>query len=306
MNELDTPSLQTSIDTQPRALRLGDLLDEWDIFARRAYDARQGRRPLGVSTGLKMVDEEMGGVFQPGLHSLQGGTGAGKTAFALQTAASCGFPALYVTCEMSPIELLRRITARVTGTFLGRLKSGELAPEQSMKLVSRAIESCPDLVILDATRSYVPTFAPAIEPDEPNIFHFAGLIRGDSEHILVVIDSIHSWVDAAPSMLTEYERLNAGLAALRGLAANLNCPVLCIAERNRAGMQSGGVNAGAGSRKIEYGAESVIELNRDADAAPDSNGEVDVSLRFSKNRNGSAGRSVELRFNGALQRYREV
>lgn len=291
---------------KPRAIRLGDLLDEWDMFAEQAYNARQGKRPLGITTGLGKIDDEMGGVFQTGLHSLQGGTGAGKTAFALQIAASCGFPALYVTCEMAPLELLRRITACATGTFLGRLKSGELTPEQSRELVNRAIAACPDLVILDATRAYVPTFAPVVDRDVPNIYDFAELARGISEHLLVVIDSVHSWADAAPSMLTEYERLNAGLAALRGLAANLNCPVLCIAERNRAGMERGGVNAGAGSRKIEYGAESVIELNRDIDAKPDANNEVEVSLKFSKNRNGSIGRPVELRFNGALQRYREA
>jgi replicative DNA helicase len=297
---------QISNPDRPRIIRLGDLLEEWDTFAEQAYNARQGHKPLGVATGLERVDAEIGGIFQPGLHSLQGGTGAGKTAFALQVSTSCGLPALYVTCEMAPLELLRRITARITGTFLGRLKSGELTPEQSRQLVNRAITVCPDLVILDATRFYVPAFAPAHEPNAVNIFDLAEITRGLSEHILVVIDSVHSWADAAPSMLTEYERLNAGLSALRGLAASLNGPVLCIAERNRAGMERGGVNAGAGSRKIEYGAESVIELNRDADSKPDSSNEVEVTLKLSKNRNGSIGQPVELRFNGALQRYREL
>src|SRR5215210_4712782 len=60
-------------------------------------------------------------------------------------------PALFVTCEMSPLELLRRITARVTETFLGRLKSGEYEPGRVVRLAQEACQTATDLALMDAT-----------------------------------------------------------------------------------------------------------------------------------------------------------
>ncbi|MCX6344904.1 MAG: AAA family ATPase [Armatimonadetes bacterium] len=290
---------------QPRIYRLGDLLEEWDTFAQEAYDAKQGNKPLGITTGLDKVDEAIGGAFQPGLHSLQGGPGVGKTAFALQVAAACDFPALYVTCEMTPLELLRRIAARVTGTFLGKFKSGELTPEQSKEHVCRAIVACQNVAILDLTRGYAPAFASGSNPDELNLYDLADTLRGDYQHVLIVVDSLHSYADKAQTEAKEYDYLNTAIGSLRSLAAALNCPVLSIAERNRQGMETGGISAGAGTRKIEYSAESVMELNSVNDI-PDASGELSVILKLSKNRNGIIGRPIELRFNGAIQRFREV
>lgn len=301
---------------QPRVYRLGDLLDEWDTFAEEAYEARQGNKPLGIKTGLDKVDEEIGGVFQPGLHFIHGGPGIGKTAFALQVAATCGFPALFVTNpgELSALELLRRITARVTGTYLGKFKSGELEPDQAKAQVRRAIATCPNLAILDSTRGYVPAFAPDSNPNAMNLCDLAETLRGDSPHVVIVIDSLHSWAGSVITGLSEYDSLNAGIASLSSLALALKCPVLAIAERNRESMERGGLSAGAGTRKIEYKGETVIELDATeyetvaGKRCPkkDANDEAMLTFSLSKNRNGLIGRSVELRFNGALQRYREV
>jgi len=49
--------------------------------------------------------------------------------------------------------------------------------------------------------------------------------------LLLVVDSVHSWTEAAPTDVDEYTALNDGLAALRRIARNLQCPVLAIAER---------------------------------------------------------------------------
>jgi len=305
MTDCATIERPPSADTRaPRAYRLGDLLDDWDAYATEAHEAWLGNRPRGITTGLDRVDHELGGPLQPGLHYIQGGPGVGKTAFALQVACQCGSPAIYVTCEMTPLELFRRITARVTGTYLGRLKSGELAPDQARTLARQAVAACPNLVVLDCTRGHIPAFAPAINPDALNLYDLANMIRGDSPHMLVAIDSLHSWADRARFEMTEYEYLNAAIGTLTSLASMLTCPVIAIVERNRQSMDRGGLSGGAGTRKIEYSAETVLEL--DAQERPDAHGEAPVSLRISKNRGGLAGQSIELRFHGALQRYREV
>jgi len=281
----------------PRLTRFVDLLGELEADAAAAHEAYTSGTPRGPVTGLPGLDRELGGALSAGTHVLHAGPGAGKTALALQIAATCGFPALFVTCEMSPLELLRRHTARVTGTFLGRLKSGELGPLEAVALARVAAEKAPQLALADATRA----FAPA-----EWVRTIAELVRGDARKVLVVVDSLHSWSGGMGGDADEYTRLGGALGALRGLAGILDSPVLIIAERNRSGMKSGGMSAGAGHRGIEYGCESLWELDRDENAAAGPAGEADVTLKIAKNRNGTPGKKIALRFHGALQRFREA
>jgi hypothetical protein len=134
---------------------------------------------------------------------------------------------------------------------------------------------------------------------------FAQAARGDAKHVLVVVDSVHSWAEASPLGLTEYDTLNAHLGELRRIASLLNCPILGVAERNRMSMKDGGLNSAAGSRKFEYGAESVIGLQVDEgkDAPALLPPEKPVRVTVEKNRNGAAGMSLKAVFNGALQRF---
>lgn len=280
----------------PALVGLSDLLADWQQEAIAAHEAFTSKQKRGPVSGFDRVDLELGGCFPPGVHIIHAQPGAGKSAFALQSAGQCGCPALFVSCEMSARELFRRTTARVTSTFLGRLKSGELRPDESLALARRAAADCKQLTLADASLS----------PASPSwLRRVAEGVRGEAKHLLVVVDSLHSWVEGLAWDVSEYEALNSGLAALRALSSQLECPVLCIAERNRVGMK-GGLSAGAGTRKLEYSGESVLELQRDADIAPDAFGEVPVTLKFCKNRNGAAGKKIDLKFHGALQRFREV
>ena len=282
----------------PRLLRLSDALQDLRADADSAHEARLTGQPRGAVSGLGMLDRELSGAFAPGLHILHGNAGTGKTALALQIAAECRCPALFVTCEMAPAELLRRHTARVTNTYLGRLKSGEMSGADAEALALRAIQAAPDLAFVDATRAAaVPAY----------LQECAEIIRNGSKHLLIVIDSLHTWTQSVvgESGASEYEALNAAIRALQILAANLECPLLMISERNRDSMKSGGLNAGAGTRKIEYQGETVIDLERKPDAIEDVSGEVEVTLKLAKNRHGSIGKPIPLNFHGALQRFSE-
>lgn len=280
----------------PRLCRFSSVVASVVSQAAAVHEARRTGQPLGPDTGFKSIDRELGGAFAPGVHMLQGNTGTGKTAWVLQLATRQR--ALMVTCEMSPEELLRRHAANVTSTYLGRFKSGEMPPEQVEKLILQAVAAAPDFALVDATRAYAsPLYLREVAEE----------IRGDATHMLIVVDSLHSWVESSNIQgAGEYEMLNAGLAALRTLAHTLSCPILVISELNRAGMKDPGANSGAGTRRIEYGAETVINLIRKEDTKEDGAGEVDVTLKFSKNRHGASGRTVALKFHGALQRFREA
>lgn len=285
---------------KPIPYRLSDLLDVWQDDADAAHDAYTTGTARGPVTALPTLDKRLGGYLAPGLHVLHGGPGSGKTALALQMAGTCGSPAVYVTCEMSPLELLRRTAARVTSTFLGRFKTGELSPQASMDLARRAVAASPDLWLMDATGCY---------PERNDIWTAALAARGNGRHILVVVDSVHAWAMGANNGEngdTEYESLNIHLQSLNAMALALNCPVLAIAEQNRASKGQGGMSAGAGTRKLEYTAGTVMDLHKEKDAEEDPHTyETPITLRLPKNRSGSGNKSIRLLFHGPCQTFRE-
>jgi replicative DNA helicase len=294
---LTAPFAERSANTAPPMFKLSSLLSEYEADAAAAHDAYRNGTPRGALTGIKRLDAELGGALAPGVTILHGGTGVGKTAFALHLAAECQCSCVYISSEMGRLELFRRLVARTTGVFLRRLKSGEIAPAESLALAKRTAAAVPNLVIVDATQVHA---APAW------IREAGEVARGESRHLLLIVDSVHSWAESSPADLaSEYEVLNAALVALRMLAHQLDCSVLGIAERNRAGVK-GGLSAGAGSRKLEYGCEALLELDRDDNAGEDAAGEVPVTLKLSKNRHGSPGRKIDLLFSGAMQRWREA
>jgi replicative DNA helicase len=281
-----------------RLMLLRDVLQDVRADADAAHESRLTGKPRGAITGLANLDRELSGAFAPGLHFIHGNAGAGKTAFALQTAADCQSPAMFVTCEMAPAELLRRHTARATQTYLNRLKSGEMTGADVQRLTLQAIEKAPALAFVDAT---------AAAANLELLHECAQIVKGDAKHLLIVIDSLHSWAGGLGLGLPEYEALNAAVGGLQRLSRRLSCAILIVSERNRDSMKSGGdgINSGAGTRKIEYGAETVISLERTKDKI-DGAGEVEVTLKLAKNRHGAAGKPIDLKFNGALQRFCEV
>ncbi|RYF44498.1 MAG: hypothetical protein EOO38_17775 [Cytophagaceae bacterium] len=212
----------------------------------------------------------------------------------MQIAASCGFPALYVTTEMAAAELFRRQMARVSGTFLGRLKSGEMEPKDVEAIALSTAKAMPHLAFLDATTA--PTSAAFIR-------ECAKRVQGQAKTMLLIIDSLHTWTRGSNPGQSEYEALNQNLLSLQQLCHQLQCPSLALCEQSRAAIAGGGgVNSGAGSRSIEYGAEIVFDLQAGKEIGAD--GEKEVALQLAKNRHGAAGVSIKLSFNGALQRFK--
>lgn len=289
--------------TKPTLTLLADLIGVLRADAEAAYNARQEGRPRGPVTGLSRLDEALGGFLQPGLHVLQAAPGAGKTTFALQAASTCQFPSLIVSAEMPTIELFRRLIARETQTFLGKLKSGELGPREVERLAITTAERLPQVAIMDALRAFA-------SPETIRDAAAALRERLGAAHCLIVIDSLHVWARSSRSPMSapvsEYDALNAALVGAADIAADIACPVLLVAHRNRAGQEKGGLHSSKGSGDIEYLAETIIDLDRKQDDMPDAKGEVRVKARIHKNRNGQAGIGVDLQFSGRLQRFREA
>lgn len=290
----------------PKVVLLDDLVGDLVSDSEAAAAALASGTPRGPVTGLGELDRMLGGYLAPGLHVLQGGPGAGKTSLALQIASRCYYPSLYVTSEMPLLELFRRLVARETQTFLGKLKTGELGARETQRLALQTVEKLRRFAFMDGTRAYA---SPALVYDVA-----AGLRdKGEANNILVVIDSLQMWATGARaseqqlSAATEYDLINSGLDAAAEIATRLDCPVLMISHRNRAGQNDGGLHSAKGSGNIEYLSESLIDLSATKkQSQPDSNGEVEITLSIHKNRHGVAGTNLALMYSGRLQTFRET
>ena len=293
-------ALVTDETPTPRFLRAADLLTEALDLAERRNRAFSTGTPLGPTVALSpKLDRELCGHVPNGVTILLGSPGSAKTSLANQIAAECGCPALVVSLEMNPVTLLHRHAARVTRTHASKFRTGELDLDLCRSLFTRTIETMPDLAFLDGT------CAP-VTPDD--ILDAAIKTRGDAPHILVVLDSLHSWVRGSGTVAggaSEYTATSAAVSALQRISADLKGSVLVISEQNRGSMGSDRQEGGADSRAIEYGAEVVIALSRDRSIREDSSFEVPVTLTLAKNRDGSPGTTIDLRFCGRFMTFRE-
>lgn len=301
---METPIIQSEpINIPPPAIcSIQNFITPVVTLAEHRYECKAKGVPFGPLTPWEKVTKAWGGAIPQGLHTILGGPGAGKSAFALQLAAECGCPCIFVTCEMTPEELLRRIAARVNRTKIGDFKNGNMSGPEAYNLVYDALETCPELYIANGMTEYI---------SSEQIISFAEQIRKDNGHVLIVIDSLHSWVqsDTSPSSASEYDRLNAAVGQLLAIAATLKCPVIAVTEQNRASFGKHApeekLHAGAGSRKLEYSPETVLSLRTGADSELRMNYDKDMVLTFEKNRNGEQGQKIELIFQSGYMGFKE-
>lgn len=257
-------------------------------------------RPRGPITGFKSLDRELGGFLAPGIHTLLAAPGAGKTAIALQIAGQCGCPALFVTCEMRPTDLLRRITAQVTGNVLNNFKGGRLADTDLSKQTQQAADAYSQLAIYDATRT-----TEQINPTSIRDAAHALRTRFNSRHVLIALDSLTDWAASMSGAMTEYQANECALNALKEIALELACPVLLIVHRNRSGQadESNKMFAGKATGRIEYISETMWNIEHSGNKEPDVNGQTQKKLTLLKNRNGSPFVDLTFLFEGRCQRY---
>jgi replicative DNA helicase len=281
--------------TKPKFTLLGDLIEGLEEENAAILEAVRTGKRRGPVTGLEGVDETLGGFLAPGVHILKAAPGDGKTAFCLQAAGECGFPALYVTAEMLPEELFRRTISRVTGEFLGNFKKG-MDLEKLRRLAGRASSACPRLALLDATCEFVDhaEIGDAVE---------ALMERTGDKKALIVLDSLQDWSRSFLGDAGEYEKVTAGITAVDRIAKRLRLPVLAISHRNRMGNKAGGsLHDGKSSGDIEYKGESVLDLKAEEKI---NDHQWSATLTVQKNRHGQSKVEIPLVFEGRIQKFTE-
>ena len=295
-NTTPNATLEDLPSAEPQAVRLSELRDMMGELAAEEHDALVSGRKVHPVTGFATLDAAIGGGLAPGVHLLSGDPGHGKTALALQIAAGCGYPALYVSAEMSLPYLVRGLIANKTGTHIGNLRDGTLPADEYLRRFDAMAAQCPLLALLDATCRIVEAQA---------ILRCADSLRdGERGRVLVVIDYLQAWASqTAADARSRYDAVNGAVQAAVTIANTLQSPVLAIVARNRSAQRDGGgLRGAADSHTIEYGGHAYYDLVK-GDETPDGH---EVKLQIQKSRSGGGGKKFMLLFVGAHQRFTEI
>ena len=112
--------------------RVGAFLED----AMRRMEARANGSELPVPVPWKGVADALGGGLWPGLFTVVGNTGSGKTQFALQLAleaAKASVPVLYIGLELGPVDLSARLIGLLAGIKWSGLYLGEPAAVSGLR-----------------------------------------------------------------------------------------------------------------------------------------------------------------------------
>jgi replicative DNA helicase len=181
----------------------------------------------GCETGFTLLDEQTGGLHDGELIVLAARPSMGKTAFALNLAANAAIrqavPTLFVSLEMSSIELADRLLCSEARVNSHRMRSGTLSKDDQKKLLDEAgrISLSPFFVDDSPSRTVTEIAAAARR-----------IQRRSGKLGLIVIDYLQLIEPDNPKDPRQ-EQVSRMTRRLKGLAREMKVPIVCLAQLNR-------------------------------------------------------------------------
>lgn len=262
-----------SATQEPRTVRVGDALQAW-------WEDDGDR---GVGTPWYSYNEIVGSLRSGGLHIVGARPAVGKTLYALMLArgaAAGGVPVRYVSLEMTARELAPRLIAQAGRLPLDAIAGRQLADGHVRPLLAdtiRALRSLP-LTITDEASQSVEAIAAGAR---------AAHHRGECG--LLIVDHMQL-IEASDSRRSLRETVTAQSRALKGLAMQLDIPVVVLSQLSRAlegEERPPRMSDLRESGSLEQDADTVTLLSM-----PIVGGEVDrrrLTVELAKNRAGKTG-----------------
>lgn len=265
----------------------------------------KGSSMTGVTTGFEELDKMTSGWQPSDMIIIAARPGMGKTAFTLslaKNAASSGKGIAIFSLEMSSVQLTQRLISMEAEIGSSKLRNGQLDEAEWRKLHA-AVEKLSEYpIFIDDT--------PAI-----NIFELRAKCRRlkqNNDIQMVVIDYLQLMSGAPNDKRGNREQEISSISrALKGLAKELNIPVIALSQLSRAVESRGGEKRPMLSDLRESGA-----IEQDADIVTfiyrpgyygieESDFDVPQDLTeiiLAKHRNGGLG-TVNLRFIGEFVKF---
>ena len=248
----------------------------------------------GVDTYFTDYDSMSGGLHNGELIILAARPSMGKTAFAMNVAENValrgGAPVLFVSLEMSGIELADRLLCSVARVNGHRLRNGTISQEDRKRLVDKAMEiSTAPLYVDDAPSRTVSEIAAV-----------ARRIRQREGRIGMIVIDYLQLIEPDNAKDPRQEQVAKIARRLKGMAREIKVPVLCLAQLNRQAEEGKDHRPRLShlreSGAIEQDADVVMFVHREeyyhrGDEAAQYAGQAEIII--AKQRNGPIG-DVEL------------
>lgn len=209
--------------------RVSEIKDILHIAMDRIDARMKGEHTAGgVDSGFTDLDRLTGGLHNSELIVLAARPSMGKTALAMNIAEHVSMrgeaPTLFVSLEMSAIELADRLLCSVARVNSHRLRNGTLSQEDRHRLVEYSAKiSRASLYVDDSPARTVTEIAAAARR----------IRRREKKGLgLIVIDYLQL-IEPDNSKDPRQEQVAKITRRLKGLAREMNVPVLCLAQLNR-------------------------------------------------------------------------
>ena len=280
-------------EIQPLLTQVVERIDE-------LYNRENQNDITGVPTGFIDLDRMTSGL-QPGdLIIVAGRPSMGKTAFSVNigenVAVDSGLPVAIFSMEMGGTQLAMRMLGSVGRLDQHRLRTGRLNDEDWPRL-THAIQKMNDAqIFIDET--------PALNSIELRA-RARRLARTCGTLGLIIVDYLQlmSANSAGENRATEISEISRNL---KGLAKELNCPVIALSQLNRSLEQRPNKRPVMSdlreSGAIEQDADVILFIYRDEVYNPDSPEKGMAEIIIGKQRNGPIG-SVRLTFMGQYTKF---
>ena len=280
-------------EIQPLLTQVVERIDE-------LYNRDNQNDITGVPTGFVDLDRMTSGL-QPGdLIIVAGRPSMGKTAFSVNigetVAVESGLPVAIFSMEMGGTQLAMRMLGSVGRLDQHRLKTGRLNDDDWPRL-THAIQKMNDAQIyIDET--------PALNSIELRA-RSRRLSRTCGKLGLIIVDYLQLMSANSPgeNRATEISEISRNL---KGLAKELNCPVIALSQLNRSLEQRPNKRPVMSdlreSGAIEQDADLILFIYRDEVYNPDSPDKGTAEIIISKQRNGPIGK-VRMTFLGQYTKF---
>lgn len=267
-----------------------------------AYLGRRGGAAV-MSTGIAGLDKALDGGLHAGLTVLGAVSSMGKTSLMLQmadTLAAAGRNVLFITIEMSRMELIAKSAVRGTKARARSLLDGKLPEEKVRGLIS-------------AYRKKTGGRVELCEPDAPLTPAFldekVSAFCAQHESPVLFLDYLQLVAPGRAGM-TEKQTADAAVAMLKQLARRYDMPVIAASSLNREAYRPGsaepGMSAFKESGSVEYSADLLLVLKYRTDADKEiKTGPRHLVLTILKNRFGATGESIPLDYEPEKELFRD-
>lgn len=280
-------------EIQPLLTQVVERIDE-------LYNRDNPNDITGVPTGFIDLDRMTSGL-QPGdLVIVAGRPSMGKTAFSVNigehVAVDSGLPVAIFSMEMGGAQLAMRMLGSVGRLDQHRLRTGRLNDEDWPRL-THAIQKMNDAqIFIDET--------PSLSSIELRA-RSRRLARQCGKLGLIIVDYLQLMSANSPgeNRATEISEISRNL---KGLAKELNCPVIALSQLNRSLEQRPNKRPVMSdlreSGAIEQDADLILFIYRDEVYNPDSPEKGMAEIIIGKQRNGPIG-SVRMTFLGHYTKF---